>query len=83
MFDNNTQQKIDKNTRFVVGINALKRMRTLVDGFQDQEQKNKRTAIIIIIVFAVILLAFLYTFITADKHDGAVLDINTEQPVNR
>ena len=57
MEKNNAKSKLSKNTTRLVAINALQKIRTLVDGYEAQDKRNKRNAII----FSVALLVFFAT----------------------
>ena len=51
MTDDNSDSKLIKNTTHVAAVSALNKIRTLVDGIEDQERKNKRRSIVVLIVF--------------------------------
>ena len=63
MQNNNADVKLHKNTRKLVGISALRKIRIFVDLLNEQDRKNKKHLKLIIFIFTlIILLAAYYLF---------------------
>ena len=60
MDNDNSENKLEKNTTRVVGIKALRRIRTLVDNIEEQDRKNQRNATVLGIIFALSLASLIY-----------------------
>lgn len=80
--DNLQKEKYEKNTRRVVGISALRKIRSLVDGYTLQDKKAKRTIIVITsIVFILTILVAYGIMFTPDSEPliikGIEKDINS------
>ena len=85
METNNAKTKLSKNTTRLLGINALRKIRTLVDGFEDQDQKNKRRAIALIITLIILFTLSIYLIIFSESEKSILLTkpgIQSSSPVD-
>ena len=73
MKNNDTEQKLSSNTARLVGISALRRIRTLVDGYEKQDNKNKIIAILLVIVLLALLSTLMYQVINRTKEPDSLI----------
>ena len=59
-----TDEKLRKNAMHVTGVSALKKIRTLVDDFESQEQKNKKRLLALFTITILIISFFIYIIIS-------------------
>ena len=68
MNDDNTTEKLRKNTMRASGISALRKIRKLVDEYDQQEYKNKKYLIIILLILAIAFFCLVYYFFVNDRN---------------
>lgn len=83
MTDNRAKEKYEKNARLVVGVNALHKIRGLVDKFEQQDNRNKKTAIVLSLLFAALLLFIVYVFISSHQNRKDDLQTSVNQSLNQ
>ena len=72
------EEKLHKNTQRVAGIVALRKIRTLVDDFEVQDNKNKKRAMRILIITLLLVSSFIYYIF---NYESSLENIDTSQPV--
>lgn len=79
MEDNNTKNKLSENTSRLVAISTLRRIRSLVDGYEEQDRKNRRKAIVLFAILFVLLVTLIY-FVLYSAAETTIL--KTEKKLN-
>ena len=92
MNETSAEEKLHKNTRRVVGIAALRKIRIMIDDFEAQERKNKKRSIALLVILLLILLWFVggvihrepnYQNINTHYYNLEMLDIEYELELTR
>ena len=81
MDDDDTCNKLSKNTTRLVAISALRRIRTLVDGYEQQNRKNKRNATILIMILIILFSAGIVLMV-GNKSESVTLPTVTDSSIN-
>jgi len=74
-----TEEKLRRNTQRLTGIAALRKIRTLVDDFEVQDKKNKKRAIVLLVITLFIFLCFIYYIFS---YESSIQHIGTSQADN-
>lgn len=76
--DDNADKKLSDNATRVTAISALRQIRQLIDGYEEQDRKNKRKAIALIIATLIFAVTISY-FVTHDNSETITLKNNANQ----
>ena len=71
--DNQQKDKYEKNTRLVVGISALRKIQSLIDGYALQDKKAKRMVIVIASIVIVLTILLVYGIMFAPDSEPLII----------
>ena len=67
MEDQITKEKLRKNAMRTSGISALRKIRKLVDNFEQQEHVNKKRTKVLLLISAIAITCLVYYFFVYDR----------------
>jgi len=70
-----TKEKLRKNTVRTTGVAVFRKIRTLVDGFERQDNKNEKHSKILLVIFSLVILCLVYYFYINDRNYQTISSI--------